>query len=62
MKKKAFTGWKHIFDFTWKQAVEAKGFKNTTMILALILLIGGMAISVIMAYVQKQSAEKVSPI
>ena len=62
MEKKAFTGWKHIFDFTWKQAMEAKGFKGITIVLALILLIGGMSISVLMAYFQKQSAEKVSPI
>ena len=62
MEKKAFTGWKHIFDFTWKQAIEGKGFKNVTVILALVLLVGGMAISVLMAYFQKQSAEKESPI
>lgn len=62
MKKKAFTGWRHIFDFTWKQALEAKGFKSVTIVLALVLLIVGMAISMLMAYFQKQSAEKVSPI
>lgn len=62
MEKKAFTGWKHIFDFTWKQAIEAKSFKKITLILALILLVGGMAISLLMAFFQKQSAEKESPI
>ncbi len=62
MKKKAFTGWKEVFHFTWKQAIVAKGFKTATFVLAAILLIGGMAISLIMSYAQKKSDEKVSPI
>lgn len=62
MKKKAFYGWRHIFDFTWKQAVNAKGFKSATVILAMILLIVGLAISTIMAYAQKESEEETSPI
>jgi len=62
MKNKAFYGWRHIFDFTWKQAVNAKGFKAATVILAMVLLIVGLAISTIMAYAQKESEEETSPI
>lgn len=62
MKKKAFSGWKTIFDFTWKQAVGIKNFKLTTVLVAAILLVVGAAISVIMAVVQEDEAKEVSPI
>lgn len=62
MKKIAFKGWKHIFDFSWKQTVEGKGFKTVTALVAVILLLAGAAISIIMAFVQKEDAQKVSPI
>ncbi len=62
MKKKAFSGWKTIFDFTWKQAVSIKNFKLTTILVAAILLVIGAAISIIMAVVQEGEAKEVSPI
>ncbi len=62
MDRKAFTGWKDVFRFTWKQTLEGKGFKSATVVLALLLLVVGLAISVIMAFVQKDEAETVSPI
>ncbi len=62
MKRKAFTGWRHIFDFTWKQAVELKGFKTMTIALAVILLVVGVAISLLMALGQKNSDTKLSPV
>lgn len=61
MNKGMFTGWQDVFSFTFRQNVTEK-FKKVTIILALILLLGGMSISVIMAFVQKKSATKVSPI
>lgn len=62
MKGNAFRGWKHIFDFSWKQAVAGKGFKAVTALVAIILLLVGAAIPVIMASVQEEDAQKVSPI
>jgi len=62
MKNLAFKGWKHIFDFSWKQAVAAKGFKFVTVLVAVIMLVVGAAVPVIMAFVQEDSAQKVSPI
>lgn len=62
MKNKAFYGWRHIFDFTWKQAIDAKGFKAATTIFAIILLVVGLAISTIMAFAQMESEKATSPI
>lgn len=62
MKRNAFKGWKHIFDFSWKQAVEAKGFKTITAVVAVILLLVGAAVPIIMAFSQEEDAQKVSPI
>ena len=62
MKKGAFTGWQDVFAFTWKQTVKGKGFKGVTIGVALLFLIVGLAICTIMAFVQKKSDSKVSPI
>lgn len=61
MKKGLFTGWKDVFSFTWKQSAGAK-YQKTTAIVALILLVAGMAISIVMAFVQKQDDTYYSPI
>lgn len=61
MNKGNFTGWKDVFSFTFRQNITEK-YKKATIILALILLVGGMSISVIMGLVQKKNATKVSPI
>lgn len=57
-----FSGWRHVFSFTFKQGTEGKRFKAVTIGLALLLLLGGMAISIIMAFVQKSDAEEISPV
>lgn len=62
MKKMMFKGWKHVFDFSWKQAVSAKGYKIATIIVAVICLVAGLAVPMVMAYFQKEDAEKISPI
>ena len=62
MKKSVFAGWQDVFAFTWKQAVNGKGFKGATVGVALVFLIVGLAISTIMALVQKKSDTKESPI
>ncbi|MBQ7775513.1 MAG: ABC transporter permease [Lachnospiraceae bacterium] len=62
MNKGLFSGWKDVFSFTFKQGMNAKNFKGATIGLALLLFIGGMAISVIMAFVQQKDATEVSPI
>ncbi len=62
MRKSAFAGWQDVFAFTWKQAVKGKGFKAATIGVALVFLIVGLAISTIMALVQKKSDSEVSPI
>ena len=61
MKKGLFYGWKDVFSFTFKQGTDKK-YKALTIFLAVLLLIIGMAISVIMAFVQKAEANEVSPI
>ena len=62
MNKGMFSGWKDVFSFTFKQGLNAKNFKAVTIAVALLALLGGMAISVIMAFVQKKDATEVSPI
>lgn len=62
MNKGIFSGWKDVFSFTFKQGLNAKNFKAVTTAVALLALLGGMAISVIMAFVQKKDATEVSPI
>lgn len=61
MDKSLFAGWKDVFSFTFNQTAKGK-FKTTTLIMAAIALAAGMAISLIMAAVQKSSGSKVLPI
>ncbi|MCM1568482.1 MAG: ABC transporter permease [Roseburia sp.] len=61
MKRSLFSGWQDVFSFTLKQAAGEK-FRKTTILLAVIMLIVGMAVSVIMAFVQKKDAVEISPI
>ncbi len=62
MKKGLFCGWKDVFSFTFKQGTAVKGFKNSTVGIAALMLIIGLAISTVMAFVQKKDAAKVSDI
>lgn len=62
MNKSLFSGWNHVFSFTFKQGVGGKGFKAVTIGLVFGLFLVGAAISVIMAFVQKKDATEVSPI
>ena len=62
MNKGLFSGWREVFSFTFKQAVNAKNFKAVTIGLAVVLFVVGFAISAIMAFVQQKDASKVSPI
>ena len=61
MKKGLFTGWQDVFAFTFHQDTKGKFRKSTTM-MAIIMLLVGMAISIIIAFVQKKNSEEVSPI
>lgn len=62
MKKGLFSGWREVFSFTFRQGTNQKGFKNATVGIALLMLLIGLAISTIMAFVQKKDATKVSNI
>jgi len=62
MNKGLFSGWREVFSFTFKQAVNAKNFKAVTIGLAVVLFVVGFAISALMAFVQQKDASKVSPI
>lgn len=62
MNKSLFSGWNHVFSFTFKQGVSGKGFKAVTIGLGLALFLIGGAISVIMAVMQQKDATEVSPI
>lgn len=61
MNKGMFSGWRDVFSFTIKQAT-GKKFRSVTVVLALIMLVAGLAISTIMALVQKEEDGKRSPI
>lgn len=61
MNKGMFSGWRDVFSFTLKQAT-GKKFRNVTVGLALVMLVAGLAISTIMAFVQKREDGKRSPI
>ena len=61
MNKGMFSGWRDIFSFTLKQAT-GKKFRNTTIGVALLILVAGLAVSTIMAFVQKKEDGKRSPI
>ncbi len=57
MKKGLFSGWRDVFQFTFKQSTSRK-FKRATIGLCIFFLLAGVAISVIMAIVQKNDANK----
>ncbi len=61
MNKGLFSGWRDVFSFTLKQAA-GKKYRNTTLGVALGMLVIGLAISTIMAFVQKEEDDKRSPI
>lgn len=61
MNKGMFSGWRDVFSFTFKQATGRK-FRRTTVGVALLMLVAGLAVSTIMAFVQKKEADKRSPI
>lgn len=61
MKRGLFSGWKDVFSFTLKQTAGNR-FGTVTAVLAVLVLLGGMSVSVIMAIVQKKDAEEISPI
>ena len=61
MKKGLFTGWQDVFAFTFHQDTKGK-FRKSTTVMAIIMLLVGMAISIIIAFVQKKNSEEVSPI
>lgn len=61
MNKGMFSGWRDVFAFTLRQAT-GKKFRRVTMGLAFLMLAAGLAVSVIMAFVQKREDGRLSPI
>lgn len=61
MNKGMFSGWRDVFSFTLKQAT-GKKFRHATVGIALLMLVIGLAISTIMAFVQKKEDGKRSSI
>lgn len=61
MNKGMFSGWRDVFSFTLRQAT-GKKFRSITIVLALVMLAAGVAVSTIMAFVQKKEDGKLSPI
>lgn len=61
MNKGMFSGWRDVFLFTLRQAT-GKKFRSVTIGLALVMLATGVAVSTIMAFVQKKEDGKLSPI
>lgn len=61
MNKGMFSGWREVFSFTLKQAT-GKKFRRTTVGIALLMLVAGLAVSTIMAFVQRKEDGKRSPI
>ncbi len=61
MNKGMFSGWRDVFLFTIRQAT-GKKFRSVTIGLALVMLVAGVAVSTIMAFVQKKEDGKLSPI
>lgn len=60
MNRTLFHGWRDVFSFTFKQGVSTKKYKGVTLGVALALLVAGMAISIIMAFVQQKDKEEIS--
>ncbi len=61
MNKGMFSGWRDVFLFTLRQAT-GKKFRSVTIGLALVMLAAGLAVSTIMAFVQKREDGRRSPI
>ena len=61
MNKGMLGGWRDVFSFTLKQAA-GKKYRGVTVGVALVMLVAGLAISTVMAFVQKQENDKRSPI
>lgn len=61
MNTNIFAGWTKVFSFTLRQTAKGK-FRRTTVIMGICALAVGMAISVVMAFAQKDSQTEVSPI
>ena len=57
-RKNMFTGWKTVFNFTVKQAVNAKSFKVVTILIAIIALVALSAINIIYALVNSDDEDK----
>lgn len=62
MSRNAFSGWQRVFVFTCRQTWKGKGFKNVTIGLSLLFLLGGFLISPLMAYFQGKAATESSPL
>lgn len=60
MNRSLFHGWRDVFSFTFKQGVSTKKYKSVTLGVAIALLLAGMAISIIMAFVQQDDEEEIS--
>ena len=60
MNRSLFHGWRDVFSFTFKQGVGTKKYKGITFGVAAALFVVGMAISVIMAFVQQKDKEEIS--
>ena len=61
MNKGMFSGWREVFSFTLRQAT-GKKFRQLSIGLAVLMLVIGLAIPTIMAYVQQKEDGKQSPI
>lgn len=61
MNKGMFSGWRDVFSFTFRQAT-GKKFRQLSIGLAVLMLVIGLAIPTIMAYVQQKEDGKQSPI
>ncbi len=61
MNKGMFSGWRDVFSFTLKQST-GKKFRRTSVGIALLMLVVGLAIPTIMALVQSKEDGKQSPI
>ena len=52
MKKGLFGGWKEVFNFTFKQGVEVKGFKGATIGVGILLFVLTFALNGVLAFVK----------
>lgn len=61
MKKSIFSGWRDVFAFTFRECANHK-YKRATVLIAIVMLLAGVAIPVIMGFSQKDKATKISPV